>query len=56
MTVVSGTGTVQGVQLLGGSAPGVYSATFRVGRTAGLNVFKITAGGVEREIRITGTR
>jgi len=56
MTVVSGAGTVLGVELMGSSFPGVYVASLRLGRTAGLNVFKITAGGVEREVRITGSR
>lgn len=56
MTVVSGAATVQGVELLGGNFPGVYVATLRLSRTAGLNVFKISAGGVDREVRITGVR
>jgi minor extracellular serine protease Vpr len=54
MTVVSGSGTVLSVDLLGGNFPGVYVASMRLGRVAGLNVFKITAGGVEREVRIQG--
>lgn len=56
MTAVSGGGEVTNLLRLGGEYPGLYLATLRLGPAPGLNVFKITGSGIEREVRISGER
>jgi hypothetical protein len=56
MSVVSGGGSVTSVGQLGAQYPGLYLARVRLGAEPGVNVFRIRAGGAEREVRIRGDR
>jgi subtilisin family serine protease len=53
ITVVAGEGSVVGVNLPNGRYPGLYSATVRLGPTAGVNTFRIKAGEATRDVNIT---
>ncbi len=53
---VSGGGEVANLQRLGAEYPGLYLATLRLGPAAGMNVFRITSAGIEREVRISGEK
>jgi subtilisin family serine protease len=52
VTVTSGGGSLVLLRLFGADLPGVYLARLRLGITEEINVFKIKAGTLEREIRI----
>ncbi len=52
VTVVSGGGSLVLLRLFGADLPGVYLARVRLGISEEINVFKIKAGSLEREIRI----
>ncbi|MBI3680952.1 MAG: S8 family serine peptidase [Acidobacteria bacterium] len=54
VTVVGGGGTVTLVRLLGSQYPGLYVGRLRLGLEAGINTFKVTAGGLERQFNIRG--
>jgi subtilisin family serine protease len=52
VTAISGGGSVVGVVSRNASSPGAYGLNVRLGRTAGANVFRITAGGVSIDIQL----
>jgi hypothetical protein len=52
VTVAQGSGSVVRVDRLGTIYPGVFRVQARLG--AGVNVFRIRAGGVVREVTIAG--
>jgi subtilisin family serine protease len=54
VTVVSGGGAFQGAASYDRESPGVLGLSFTLGAGAGVNVFRVEAGGASREITITG--
>lgn len=55
VTIASGGGSIiRAAQLAGQLYPGLYVVRVRLGASAGVNAFKISAGGVDREVRIQG--
>ncbi len=55
VNVSSGGGRIVQAGLAGSIYPGVYIARVRLGATAGVNVFEIKVGGIQREVRIRAT-
>ncbi|MGH9719817.1 MAG: S8 family serine peptidase [Bryobacteraceae bacterium] len=53
-TVVSGGGEILGVVSRNRSIPGVFALNLRLGTVRGANVVRIEAGGVSRQVTITG--
>lgn len=54
VTVISGGGTVIGVNSEDSDTPGMFGVDVQLGPTAGDNVFRITAGSVSVDVTITG--
>jgi subtilisin family serine protease len=54
VSVVSGNGSVESVDSYDREVPGLFGLTVRLGRSAGANVFKISAGTASIEVSITG--
>jgi hypothetical protein len=53
-TVVAGDGAVTSVRTLNSILPNVFALNVRLGKTPGLNVFRVEAGGVTLDVAIVG--
>lgn len=54
VTVITGAGAVQRLTSEDSSSPGVFAVTVRLGRLAGTNTFRVTAGNITADFNITG--